>query len=90
MEVRSLPGHTIWIRYEDGAEGKVDLSDLAGKGVFELWDEPGIFEQVHLGAGGAIAWSEEVELCPNAVYLRPTGEVPEEVFPALREFKRSA
>lgn len=39
-EVRPLSGYRIWIGYDDGESGEVDLSHLAGKGVFKTLDEP--------------------------------------------------
>jgi hypothetical protein len=78
-EVKPLPGYRVWVRYADGAGGEVDLSHLAGRGVFALWNEPGEFEKVHIGPGGAVSWSEQVELCPDATYLKLTGKRPDEV-----------
>lgn len=72
LGVKALPDHRIWIRYRDGTEGIVDLSYLAGRGVFALWNDPREFAKVHIGSGQAIAWSDEVELCPDATYLRLT------------------
>ncbi len=88
IEVKALPKHRIWIRYSDGAQGEVDLSDYAGRGVFALWNDPGEFEKVHIGPGDAVAWSDQVDLCPDAVYLRLTGESPEDLFPNLRVLKQ--
>ena len=61
-------------------EGEVDLSHLAGKGVFAVWDKEGVFAEVTLGPHGAIEWPGDVDLCPDALYLRLTGKQPEEVF----------
>lgn len=83
-DVRPLEGYKIWIRYTDGAEGEVDLSDLAGRGVFTSWKDRRFFEAVRIVEGGAIAWGEETDLCPDAVYMRLTGKKIEEVFPNLR------
>jgi uncharacterized protein DUF2442 len=83
IEVRALPDYRIWIRFSDGAEGQVDLSHLAGRGVFSLWNDPAAFQKVYLGPGGEIAWSDEVELCPDSIYMKLTGRTPEEVFPNL-------
>ena len=52
VEVKPLPGYRIWIKYEDGESGEIDLSHLAGKGVFKAWDEPGHFERVHIDPYG--------------------------------------
>jgi hypothetical protein len=32
VEVRRLARYRIWLRYQDGTEGEVDLSHLAGRG----------------------------------------------------------
>lgn len=84
LSVKALPGYRLRLRYSDGTEGEVDLSDLAGRGVFALWNQPGAFESVSIGPGRSIHWSDEVELCPDSLYLRLTGKAPEEIFPALR------
>ncbi len=85
LEVKALQGHRIWIRYEDGVQGEVDLSDIAGRGVFAVWNDRKAFESVHIGEQGAIAWMDDLDLCPDAVYLRLTGKSPEDVFPSLRK-----
>jgi hypothetical protein len=83
IAVQARADYRIWIRYADGVEGEVDLSHLAGRGVFSLWQDPAAFQGVHLGPHGAIAWTDEVEICPDSVYLQLTGKSPEEVFPNL-------
>jgi hypothetical protein len=85
--VKALPNYRVYLKYSDGAEGEVDLSDLVGQGVFEAWRDYRFFEQVHLGHGRQIRWSDEIELCPDTLYMRLTGKAPEELFPKLkREF----
>ena len=46
LEVEARDGRRIWLRYSDGSTGEVDLSDVAGRGVFRAWDAPGVFEGV--------------------------------------------
>ena len=70
IEVRALENYRIWIRYADGVEGEVDLSHLAGKGVFEAWRSPGVFSKVRLGSSSEIAWLDVGDLCSDALYLR--------------------
>jgi hypothetical protein len=84
LEVNSLSEYRIWIRYADGEEGEVDLSHLAGQGVFKLWEDEQKWKNVRIAEDGAIRWSKEVELCPDATYLKLTGKSPEEVFPNLK------
>lgn len=80
VEVRPVGRYRIWLRYQDGTEGEVDLSHLAGKGVFAAWETEGMFARVRVGPHGALEWPGGIDLCPDALYLRLTGKQPEEVF----------
>jgi hypothetical protein len=40
VSVRALPNYRIHIRFSDGAEGDVDLSEFTGKEVFSTWRDP--------------------------------------------------
>ena len=77
-------GLRIWLRYADGVEGEVDLSDLAGKGIFTAWNDRHFFERVYISKWRSIAWSDEIELCPDALYMEITGKTPEGIMPRLR------
>ncbi len=79
IEVLPLDGYRVWLRYADGVAGEVDLSDLAGRGVFQAWESRACFEAVRVAADGGIAWGDEIELCPDALYLRLTGKSVEEI-----------
>jgi hypothetical protein len=82
--VKALSNYRVYIKYSDGAEGEIDLSDLVGQGVFEAWQDYRFFEKVHIGNGRQIQWSDEIELCPDTLYMRLTGKTPEELFPKLK------
>ncbi len=83
VDVKALPGYKLRIRYTDGVEGDVDVSHLVGEGVFSLWNDPIVFEKVSIGSSGQIQWGENVELCPDALYMEITGKRAQEVFPNL-------
>ncbi|MCX7046900.1 MAG: DUF2442 domain-containing protein [Candidatus Sumerlaeota bacterium] len=85
IQVKPLPQYRLWLKYDDGTEGIADLSDLAGDGVFSIWDDQEVFNSVKIGDMGELQWGEEVDLCPDALYLRITGKEPEDVFPAATE-----
>ena len=83
-EVEPRDGYCIWLRYQDGTMGEIDMSHLAGRGVFKLWDERACFEMVRISSAGAVAWGEDVELCPDALYMQLTGKSVEDVMPPTR------
>ena len=85
VEVKALPKYKLWVRYSDGAQGEVDLSHLAGKGVFSIWNDTKVFEKVRIGENGEFVWNENVDLCPDSIYLQMTGKSAEQLFPALRQ-----
>jgi hypothetical protein len=82
--VEALEKYRLAITFEDGTSGAVDLSDLAGKGVFALWDNCEVYRAVQIGDTGELVWAGRVDLCPDSLYLRLTGKAPEDVFPALK------
>ena len=84
IEVKALPDYRLWVRYADGVTGEVDLSQFVGKGVFSLWNDEDAFKQVYISEGGAIAWGEKIDICPDAVYMTITGKAPEELFTNLQ------
>lgn len=85
VEVQARPNYRLWLRYDDGTEGEVDLSDMVGRGVFKAWDDVAFFEAVRIAQHGSLVWGGDIDLCPDAVYLRLTGKSPEEVFPTLNK-----
>lgn len=82
--VEAREGYRIWLRYTDGSAGVVDLSDLAGRGVFEAWTDRDLFEAVHLTEHHAVSWPGELDLCADMLYMRLTGKTAEELFANLR------
>ncbi len=64
IEVKALPAFRIWLRNDDGTAGEVDLSDLAGRGVFQAWNDLTFFNSVRLAAHGAIEWDRTSTYVP--------------------------
>ena len=82
--VAARPGYKLYLVYDDGVEGEVELSHLAGKGVFVAWNDPAVFEAVTVGTHGEIRWTEGLDVCGDAVYLEITGSSVEDLFPRLK------
>lgn len=74
VQITPLPDRTIQITFQDGTEGVVSLMHLQGKGVFNQWDVKVAFNQVFIHPEThAIAWNDELEISPDALYLKIKG-----------------
>ncbi len=72
--VEARPGYRIWVRFADGVEGEVDLSDLVGQGVFQSWKDPNEFKKVFIDEdSGTVAWPGGIDLAPDALYRDVAG-----------------
>ena len=60
-----LDKYRVWLRFEDGVEGTVDLSRLVGLGVFAAWGDYAFFHRAFLADQGALTWPGELDLCPD-------------------------
>jgi hypothetical protein len=85
VEARPLEYFVIRLKFADGVVGEVDLSHLAGKGVFTYWDQYENFRNVSVINGRWLEWSEEIDLDADSLYLKLTGKKPEELFPLLKD-----
>ena len=85
VEAQPLEKYRIRLKFTDGLTGDVDLSHLAGKGVFSFWDQSDNFNKVSVVNGRWLGWSDELDLDADSLYLMLTGKKPEDIFPVLRE-----
>lgn len=67
-KIEPLSGYRIRLTYPDGVEGIIDLSADVGRGVFAPLADEAFFRTVHIGKYGQIAWSEDIEICPDSAY----------------------
>ncbi|MGZ8844519.1 MAG: DUF2442 domain-containing protein [Pyrinomonadaceae bacterium] len=82
--VEARPGYHLYLEFADGTKGEVDLSRLVGRGVFRVWNDYRVFENVHIGDHREIRWDDEIELCADSLYLELTHQSPEDMFPVLQ------
>src|SRR5437868_14740367 len=76
VTVRALPKYRIYVRFSDSAEGQVDLSDFVGKELFAPWHDREFFRRFTLANIGRVRRNDDIELCPDAIYMRLTGKTP--------------
>ena len=72
IKVEALSGYRLRAVYPDGVEGIIDLAGDVGRGVFTPLADEAFFRTVHIGQFGQIAWSEDIEICPDAAYYEIT------------------
>ena len=79
IAVEPRDGFRIWVRYEDGVEGELDVSHLADLPIFEVWSNREFFEGVHINDFGAVSWGfpegddMELDIAPETGYARLLG-----------------
>ena len=84
VDVKAVRRYKVWVKFSDKVEGVVDLSHLAGKGVFKRWIKEGEFEKVRIDSeSGAVCWDNDIDLCPDTLYIKITRKKVEEIFPNL-------
>jgi len=76
VEVRHLGGHRLYLRFEDGVAGDLDIADFtAFEGIFEPLREIEYFAKVALHESlGTIYWPNGADLDPDVLYARVKGE----------------
>ncbi len=82
--VKPRAGYKLHLEYDDGTIGEVDVSDLIGSGVFAALADATVFEAVSVGKHGEVRWTDDLEICADAMYLQLTGKPVEELFPNLK------
>jgi hypothetical protein len=75
VAAKVLGDYRVHLRFEDGAEGVIDLAPLLSfRGVFEPLRNPSYFAQVRVDPGlGTVVWPNGADMDPNVLYGRITG-----------------
>lgn len=75
MNVDVLDGYRLRLRFEDGAEGDVDVTDLVPfEGVFAPLRDRAAFTAVRVDPDlGTIVWPNGADLDPAVLYSKVTG-----------------
>jgi hypothetical protein len=75
VDARPTGKHRIYIRFEDGIDGEVDVARLVDfEGVFEPLKDPEEFAKVRVDRDlGTIVWESGADLDPDVLYAHLTG-----------------
>ena len=67
VEVRPEPDYNLFVRFADGASGRVRISPENMTGVLAPLRDERFFKEVFVDQG-AVAWPGEIDLAPDAMY----------------------
>ena len=79
LGVEPAGGYRLRLRFEDGAEGEVDVATLTSlDGVFAPLRDPSFFSQVRVEPDlGTICWPNGADIDPDVLYSAATGSSSE-------------
>ncbi len=85
IDVKTIEKYKIEVHFNDGFKGVYDLSHLAGKEVFKIWDEDDNFSKVFINKeSGAVSWPGEIDLDSLNIYCRIKGISTKTTFSLIR------
>jgi hypothetical protein len=75
VAARPLDGYRLYLKFEDGVEGVVDLAtQLSFRGVFEPLRDLAYFQVVRVDPDlGTVTWPNRADLDPDVLYSLLTG-----------------
>jgi len=75
VEARPLDGYELYLRFEDGTDGVVDIAKLIFfHGVFEPLESRAYFEQVQVNTElGTVFWPNGADLDPDVLHAVVSG-----------------
>lgn len=77
LSCKARPNYCVWIRFDDGLEGIVNLKHLVGQGVFSAWKSVEFFNQVRVDTKtDTLTWGEDIDLDPYVLREQVTKNQP--------------
>ncbi|MFZ4580335.1 MAG: DUF2442 domain-containing protein [Myxococcota bacterium] len=70
VSLEARPPHRLYVRFDDGVAGEVDLADRLRGPMFAPLTDPQYFAQVVLSDYGAPLWPNGLDLAPDGLYER--------------------
>jgi hypothetical protein len=69
IEAKPLEGYKLWLRFQDGLSGTVDLSGELWGPMFEPLKDPGVFAQVSVHPDlDTVTWPNGADFAPEYLY----------------------
>lgn len=68
LDARYLDGYCVWLRFDDGLEGEVELSGVLRGPVFEPLKDPAYF--ANFTVDWTLTWPNGADIAPESLYAR--------------------
>jgi hypothetical protein len=84
-QVNYTQDYELHVVFEDGVEGNINLDQTVEVGIFRILKDKNLFSKAYT-KGRSIAWSDELEIDADAIYLELTGKRIEEIMPGKKSY----
>ena len=74
LEARHLGGHRVWLRFDDGLTGELDLSRELDGQVFEPLRDPSFFARFEVD--DTLTWPNGADFAPEFLHAQVRGSSP--------------
>jgi hypothetical protein len=68
--VQPLEAYLLFVRFDDGVEGTIDIEDRLFGAIFEPLRDWDLFRQVTVDEFGVVCWPNGADLAPDALHAR--------------------
>ena len=75
VEARHLGDHRVWIRFDDGLKGEIDLSDELDGPVFKPLRDVEYFATFRIDEADTLSWANGADFAPEFLHERVTASV---------------
>jgi hypothetical protein len=72
--VEAKDDYKLFVEFEDGVSGEIDLSNMLDGPVFGPLNDPHLFKAVGIDGFGVINWVTGADLAPDALYKDLKGD----------------
>jgi hypothetical protein len=69
IAVKTLPDYILLVQFATGEWRRFDMRGLLQYPAFAPLQDPALFQRAHV-QHGTVAWTEEIDLSPDTLYLR--------------------
>jgi hypothetical protein len=73
VDAKYISGYKIWVQFDTGEEGEVDLADILWGEVFEPLKDKKKFRRFKVDPeAGTVVWENGADIAPESLYRRAT------------------